>query len=332
MEDMEYSLDDLIVSYLAGDLDAGEERELLDRLEVDPEAKARYESLHDVWQAAGYSAGAGKYDAAQAFETFRQNRMASSRPVRRWTRIVRIAAAAAAVAVVALLTFQIGRRSIQRQFAPICVEAPQYATTTVNLPDGSKIQLNSCSSITYSQGFGVEDREVRISGEACFEVAHDEALPFMVSSDHLRVKVLGTRFNFRDYPDDREAVVSLLEGRLSLADPRLAGKTEKFLSPGQRAILEKQSGIMRIDSKDVSRAMYWTQGRLFFDEVTLHDIVRELERCYDVKITVADAGLDSLRIYGDFHSREQRVEDILDLLASTQNFKYSKNGREIRIF
>ncbi len=339
------TIDDLIIAYLGEELDPEGRTELEAWLEESEENRAYFARIQDLWTAFAFPARAGEYDVDGAFELFRDRHLAGredqpaasspkeSRRGRRWiSALWRFAVAAAVTALVSILSYHGGQRSLRQRFARVQVEAPQGSVTRMTLPDGTQVQLNACSSLSWSQGFGLNDRNVTLRGECYFEVAHDEALPFVVTSDHLAVRVLGTRFDFRDYPNDMEVSVSLVEGKVSLVNLCDPDRAEKYLNPGQQVIFDKQSGSMRIDTNDAANASLWTQGVLFFDEVTLYDIARELERCYNVKIHISDEQLCRLRIYGNFHSREQRIENILDLLTATHNFRYRISGHEITLY
>jgi ferric-dicitrate binding protein FerR (iron transport regulator) len=241
------------------------------------------------------------------------------------------AAAAAAVLVgVSYASFRQGGEQVKSRFANIEVEAPLGSRTKTYLPDGTLVWLNAGSKITYSQGFGVSDRKVQLSGEAYFEVVRNEKLPFGVSTNELLVDVLGTKFNFCNYPDDQEASVGLLEGRV-LASNQLKMGEQAELMPNQQAFLNKKSGDMRIASASAQHTAEWTSGYLFFDEVLLPDIVKELERSYNVHIAITHPDLEQLRFYGSFVRKELNIEEVLDILASTGKIKYSINGKEISL-
>lgn len=113
--------------------------------------------------------------------------------------------------------------------------------------------------------------------------------------------MLGTKFNFRDYPEDHEVVVSLLEGKVGLNN-LLREEKEAVLSPDERAVLNKANGLLTVESVTASNASQWTDGYLFFDEELLPDIAKELERSYNVKIHIANDSLKTFRFYGNFSS------------------------------
>ena len=184
---------------------------------------------------------------------------------------------------------------------------------------------------TYSQGFGVDNRKVELEGEGYFEVKRNEKIPFFVKTKDLQLQVLGTKFNFRDYPEDHEVVVSLLEGKVGLNN-LLREEKEAVLSPDERAVLNKANGLLTVESVTASNASQWTDGYLFFDEELLPDIAKELERSYNVKIHIANDSLKTFRFYGNFVRREQNIQEVLEALASTEKMQYKIEERNITIY
>jgi ferric-dicitrate binding protein FerR (iron transport regulator) len=151
-----------------------------------------------------------------------------------------------------------------------------------------------------------------------------------VNTDELHVDVTGTKFNFRNYPEDEEATVSLLEGKV-LVSSVMEFDDKKDLLPDQKVYLNKKTGELRIINVKAQYTTEWTNGYLFFDEELLTDIVRELERSYNVKFTLTDDSLENLRFYGNFVRGENKIEDILDVLASTDKIKYKIEGENIEL-
>jgi ferric-dicitrate binding protein FerR (iron transport regulator) len=139
---------------------------------------------------------------------------------------------------------------------------------------------------------------------------------------------LGTKFNFRDYPTDAEAIVSLTEGSVAMCSKKNPDAGQ-LLKPGQRATVDKESGRIHVENYEVANSMKWTNGRLLFDGEPLPDIVKTLERSYNVKITIADCSLRKLRFYGDFIRQEQTLVEVLDALESTGKLKYERNGKDV---
>jgi ferric-dicitrate binding protein FerR (iron transport regulator) len=146
----------------------------------------------------------------------------------------------------------------------------------------------------------------------------------------MNVNVLGTKFNFRNYSDDEEAVVSLLEGKV-LVNNNLQKGEQARIEPDHKVFLNKKNGDMHVSRVNAHHTVEWTNGYLFFDEELLSDIVKKLERSYDVRITISDPTLGNLRFYGNFVRKEQTIEKILKMLESTGKIKYCVQGKDIQL-
>lgn len=288
----------------------------------------------EIWFSSVSEAELAKYDKDAAFAAFRQ-RVADAQfhPKESKRRLGWLGYAAAVVAVIAVgfFSYKGGQSQLEASLGEIVVEAPQGSRSEMVLPDGTKVWLNAGSKISYSQTFGYTVRLVRLEGEGYFEVAHNEQLPFSVESGNVRVKVLGTKFNVRDYPTDAEASVSLAEGSVSMSSMRMAS-TERVLTPGQRATVNKETGRIRVDDYEVANAIQWTNGILVFDGESLRDIVNDLERCYNVRIIVKTPSLYNLHFYGTFIRQEQSLREVLDALAATGKIRFDQKDQEITLY
>lgn len=154
---------------------------------------------------------------------------------------------------------------------------------------------------------------------------------FSVESENVRVKVLGTKFNFRDYPTDAEATISLAEGSVAMNSMKHTSPDE-LLKPGQRAVVNKQTGKIKVDTYEVANAIQWTNGQLIFDGEPLRDIIKDLERCYNVQIIVKNTALYNLHFYGTFVRQEQSLREVLDALAATGKIRYELKDKKITLY
>ena len=222
----------------------------------------------EIWFSSVSKESLAKYDKNAAYAAFKKRvAEAGAQPKAKTFRLGWIKYAAAVllmVVTVGYLSYKGGQNEIQSSFGDIVIATPQGSRTQLSLPDGSKVWLNAGSSISYSQGFGYIDRLVNLVGEGYFEVVHNEKLPLSVMSENVCVKVLGTKFNFRDYPTDAEAIVSLTEGSVAMCSKKNPDEGQ-LLKPGQRATVDKESGKIRVEAYEVANSMKWTNGRLLFD-------------------------------------------------------------------
>lgn len=260
------------------------------------------------------------FSSRKAWMRFRREHFRPAEP--RWERkLLRYAFAAVILSGVFFSARYSGKQSIRKEFADIVIEAPYGSTTRMTLPDGSLVYLNSGSRLSYSQGFGVNDRKVELVGEGYFEIARDESRPFIMGSDAIELQVLGTKFNFSDYPDDKTAEVALLEGSVAVTS-RINGGGHIKLKPNQRVTLDKNTGRMKAESMDASSSILWTEGVLFFDEEPLERIAKTLEHSYNVKVTIEGDALRRIRFYGEFARKEQTVTEVLEVLTRTGSVNY----------
>ena len=312
MEEEKKHMDELIVTYLTEGLDKSALAELKAWIAASTENENYFIQQREVWFSAVSREAALKYNKDKAFHTFK-NRIESQKEVEKTSRrgfrlsaLWRYAAIVTVILAVGCFSYWQGGVDVKDTFADISVEAPLGSRTKLYLPDGTLVWLNAGSRMTYSQGFGVDNRMIELEGEGYFEVRRNEKLPFFVKTKDLQLQVLGTKFNFRDYPEDHEVVVSLLEGKVELNN-LLKKEKEAVLAPDERAILNKTNGLMTVETVTASNASQWTGGYLFFDEELLPDIVKELERSYNVTIRIANDSLNTFRFYGNFVRRPLKI-------------------------
>lgn len=285
----------------------------------------------ELWVSSAVADDTQQYDVDQAFERFRKRTGLdqSGKQSYKWYRTWSVAAVAIVLlGLITVTAYWQGSRQIQSNFSDIVVEAPLGSKTKLTLPDGSTVWLNAGSKMVYSQGFGVSDRKLAFQGEGYFEVEKNDEMPFLVQTHDVNVTVVGTKFNFRNYPEDEEAVVELLEGKVALEN-QLKEESVRYLSPNEKMELHKATGKMDITSAKMKEATLWTENILLFDEDLLPDIVRKLERSYHVQIEIENEDLKQARFYGQFNQLEQNIYEVLDMLVETGRLEYQEKDKVI---
>lgn len=158
---------------------------------------------------------------------------------------------------------------------------PNGRQFSITLPDGSKAWLNAASSITYPTAFIGDERPVAISGEVYFEVVKDARRPFKVKvNDHTAIEVLGTRFNVKAYADDVNTNTTLLEGSVRLR----AYERVQMLKPGQQTLVKQGGDMELINDADIQKIMAWKNGLFNFQDESLEEVMKQLERWYDIQV------------------------------------------------
>jgi ferric-dicitrate binding protein FerR (iron transport regulator) len=248
---------------------------------------------------------------------------------RRRRRIGRAVASSAAAVVLALL-FAIGPTDRDDPRAEeVAFLTRRGEQKGITLPDGSVVTLNAERRLSYIFDEARNLRLVLLTGEAFFDVVRDTLNPFIVRTDHVNARVLGTKFNICDYPEDMTVETTIMEGRVALS---LAGSDEAPIevTANDRATLVKGSGSLRLDRLDPSSIAQWMNGALVFREALLGDIAGRLERHYDVSVTLADPRLREM-VYTATFDRDTPIADILELLSYTSPVEYTIAGSRIEI-
>lgn len=327
----------LISTYLAEGLSPQDEEKLREWISLSPENEKHFQDMQEIWFATMTRGNEKHFNKTEAYERFlsRADSKSVSKKSSKKRKALRPfiygAAAVFLLLIISYVSYWQGSEQIKNQFANVVIESPLGSRTKMYLPDGTLVWLNAGSIISYSQGFGVEERNIDLSGEGYFEVVKNDKLPFAVNTKEMHVNVVGTTFNFRNYPEEDEATVSLLEGKV-LVNNNIKTNSNFYLAPDQKVFLNKKTGEMRVSHGNVSNMVEWKNGFLFFDEELLSDIVQELERNYNVKISFADSALMSLRFYGSFERREYTISEILDALTITNKLKYKIEGKNIELY
>ena len=202
-------------------------------------------------------------------------------------------------------------------------------TSNIELPDGSKVTLNSQSSIVYNNDFKLNRRRVSQKGEAHFHVTKNPNKPFVVSTEFFDVEVLGTTFNVKSYESDDIQVVALVEGKVKL-NTLTSGNTKSiYLTPNQRAIYNKRTGEMTVEATDNYNETAWMKGILAFHTETLHNIKLELERKYNVHIQMNCPNIENDSFTGFFDNKT--LVEVLDNLKIHYGFNYAIQQNKVSI-
>lgn len=181
------------------------------------------------------------------------------------------------------LIYQVDAQSFQDSNSDVeyhVISTPAGARYQVNLPDGSKVWLNSASSLRYPIPFSKTEREVKLTGEGYFEVASLSNRPFIVKTASQTVEVLGTHFNINSYDNEPSVRTTLLEGAVQVT--QFSTKKKEVLQPGQQAVLT--SNLFKVIPVNVENAIDWKNNKFNFDKEELQSIMRKLARWYNVEI------------------------------------------------
>ena len=198
---------------------------------------------------------------------------------------------------------------------------PRGGQFQVVLPDGTKIWLNSASSLRYPTSFRGTERKVTLQGQAYFEIAANAAQPFKVQANEMEVVVLGTRFDMMAYADEPTINATLVDGKIKVQD--------KILRPGQQAVLALAGHQLTVREADVNKIMAWKNGLFVFNNMDLRTILREVSRWYDVEITYKTA--PGKELYGGGIGRNLNLSEVLHVLEENGTNHFKINGNKVEV-
>ena len=189
------------------------------------------------------------------------------------------------------------------------------------LSDGTVVYMNSESRLKYPVKFVGDERVVKLEGEAYFEVTRDEKHPFIVRTEQLNVKVLGTGFNVMAYKGDARTEVTLVNGKVDVT----RGDVSEILTPNSQFVVDNESGKCRTRAVNVSTYVDWKNGLLNFDAMPLEELGDKLGRWYGVKFFFSKESLKHLKFSGAF-KKYNNIDYILALIEATTNVSFKING------
>jgi ferric-dicitrate binding protein FerR (iron transport regulator) len=204
----------------------------------------------------------------------------------------------------------------------ITVNSQPGTITNMALPDGTKVYLNSGSSVTYPSHFSGGTREISLSGEAYFEVVKDKKIPMKVSAGNVVLKVYGTSFNVNAFPAEEFVKVTLVEGSVSISSPlgKFKGKDEFFIEPSQTITFYDGSRKLLMENEDPFQFTAWKDGLLVFKNTSFESVLKQLSRKFNIEIELKDQNLASIPMDATF--RSENINEILRLLSLGTPFKY----------
>ena len=197
------------------------------------------------------------------------------------------------------------------------------------LDDGTRLWLNSGSSLKYPSRFRGKTREVYLQGEAYFEVAHNAEIPFIVHTGKLRTWVLGTIFNIRAYKDDPDVKVTLFTGKVEVIKDGINKESSKLiLLPQQVATYRKDAGSLvktTVSNITIDHYSAWKDGKLIFDETPVPEVLNRLSLAYNVKFITTDEKINGYTITGSFNDT-QKIEEILQSISASVDGKFIRKA------
>ena len=351
--------DNIIVRFLMKEASEEDVAQLHLRLDSDEEFKNHFEQIRDTWNRIELEKDLNEVKIQRDLEKVLSRTEDKSK-----SKIRSIISAnhwlfkAAAIFIlgfgISWMLFHFQGRIADADIIYNTIETPRGSKSIVSLPDGSQIILNAQSKLRYPERFTGKERKVFLEGEAFFDVAKDQKKQFIVNTPDLMVKVFGTSFNIKSYPDENTVETTLVEGSISLFKTSPEGKIaskEIKMEPNQQVVLYKETGsntsskaeeeekqempkpvqprLMLAKKIDTERYVSWKDGQLKIKSEPLEKLAVTLERRYDVSIHFESDEIKDYRFTGVI--KNETIEQVMSAIKLASSIDYKIDEREIWI-
>lgn len=344
-----------IVNYLSGELTSNDSAILNQWLEKDEHNKLLFDQFSDVWKASIHNKLSKQIDADKAWNDLQNQIHIQDKKAKNivWHEIIRIAA----VFVIALFLGGLGYYFIDQKKG--IITEPQYveyvsplgSRSIVKLADGSKVWLNAGSTLKYKNTYGVNNRDLQLTGEAFFEVAKNKEIPFIVKTSEIDVIAVGTKFNVKAYSEEKTIETTLIEGCVELKSSTVNLKENVFLKPNEMAVFTKKNQSLDlianqqqnnipvpviakpkleiIESVEPKPIISWKDKRWVINNEKLGDLVVKLERRYDVHFIFDNDLLKEYAFRGTLE--DETLEQIMEAIRFSSPIKYIIDKKTVYI-
>ncbi len=335
---MEEKLDytSLIARFLEKNLNEEELTMLKSWMNESYENRKLFDQYNEVWQLSHVVFNEGLYNTEAGWSSLQKsitkNRINADNRFRlvgtNQLIIWKVASVAAMLVAVLFIGLFIHKEEKSTNNQTVTIQSPRGEKSKIILADSTVVWLNSESQLTYSNDFESDMRIVSLSGEGYFDVKEDRDRPFIVKTTNADIEVYGTRFNVSSYPDEQQTETTLEEGKIGVY---IVGKSNPVtVNPGQRFILNKQTGETSLKQVDTDLYTSWKENKLRFDNALFGDVVKKLERWYDVKIF-----LDKDLVYSERYTmciKTESLREVLKRIKLTTPMSYKIDEEKVFIY
>ncbi len=267
------------------------------------------------------------FDKAQVFAKISEKIAGQAAPVSISRKPWLMAAAVIGFSSISVWLY-LNRSAVLNWVSPVAVMekiTPRGKMAVLTLADGTKVWMNADSRLFYPAAFRGDTREVSLEGEAYFEVAQNPAQPFIIHTGYMTTQVVGTSFDINAYKENADIALAVVTGKVKVS-AAAAGNAQApaFVTPSQHAVFSKTAHTITVrNSVNLDGLVAWKSGRLLYKETALAEVVRQLQRRYNVVIRI-DKAIERCPVTADFST--EPLSDVLQVLAEIVNGKLEKQG------
>lgn len=339
----------LIQRYITGHASVSERERVNRWMNLDPENRRLIRELKEIWSVT--PSEEFTLDVEKAWKTFQSGKKNSflrqrdknpRRVERKSSNIPVYLLSAAAILLVVLFAGYFAQYihindteadQVSDFYVMQNLETGKGEKARITFSDGSKVILNSGSSLRFPEKFHGLKREVYLDGEAYFEVTHDTDQPFIVYNQNTEIEVLGTEFNVQGWSSDESVEVAVRDGKVSVGLTNSEVDEEEsehvILTKGLFTKVINGQEISPVREVNISNYLMWTDGGLYFYNTPFRKVIRDLERRFDVEISGADDKLLDVPYTGSFVYAE--LDEVLDVISASMGIVFQREGDKISI-
>lgn len=315
------------VKYLSGELSESAKSQFLLGVQSDPEKQKILEEYRKVWESVDKNPEVPVYNLDAEWNLL-EGKLAESEAVRTTSArsvgfyLYRIAA----VLLIGLILsggFYLANRGITTELL-----AMKESTGMIELPDGTKVTLNSGSKIRYDKRENQNERRVSLSGEAFFEVVRDTLRPFVIDAGGTRVEVLGTSFNVNAYRNNDKVEITVASGLVAFSS-KDAEDELILLKAGNTAVYDRNRSELKLQATANPNAFSWKTREIFFENTPLIEAIRLINKVYSSNLVLVNPDLNECAITVSF--KNQSLDAVMNVLQSTLDLSFEKHGDRVEI-
>lgn len=320
----------LLPSYFKGVLDKDDREKVEIWKEASKVNRQIFADSHKAWEAIEHLRRMKKYNAQKALEKV-NHRIERKKSLKLFTILQKVAAILILPLLVATFYFATKTpisKVVKTEIAWNTIKTPAGMRSEFLLPDSTKVYLNSKTTLSYPVAFTGSSRNVKLIGEAYFEVAHNKKQPFIVNTGKINIEVTGTEFKASNYPDEELTEIVLASGNINLFQGAYSKERKiiRSMVPGEKATCYEKENKIYFDKVDVEKYISWKDGILMFRDDSMQDVVRRLNRWFNVDIRLTGEKLTDYVYTATFE--DESLIQILDLLKMSAPIDYSIKPRK----
>jgi ferric-dicitrate binding protein FerR (iron transport regulator) len=319
----------MIVKYLKGELKGQEKKDFIRSVRTNETLRNEYFKYKDIWDYSAMKLDAYPYDENKEWTGISKRISSKSNTSvlfkKRWYHI-------AGIAALLVVAFLLGKLNLIHQNSDVdlglghVIEIPTGKISKITLADGSSVVLNAGSKLLVPLDFGKTERRLELQGEGFFEVTRNEKKSFIVKSGKQAVKVLGTKFNIRAYPDETVFETTLLEGVVEWTNHQ----NKYILQPGDELLYHVLAGTVEQQSVNGQKAKSWTQGKYDFQDAGIMKIASVLEKYYGVDVIYDEQAFRN-KHYNGAINMDESLEHTMSILGLMMEIKYEIKNEQVTI-